>query len=519
MGGEGVETHENTNDLCNALTGLNINDGAANNENSNKNSISKAKELLSSTELYVEPFDSCGAALNRRITIKRLCHGRVNTITNDVSKIDTISQEIVDGLKSEQEEDDDVKERITKEDPEVSVEQARGHQYFINLLSREVRVRIEAEGFNGPRGDGFPLAAFVATVASKVPEFVPIFEAYVYDTCPLALPVSFENENDQKDFSESLGMKKEKDGEFESFERFLQRTEGLISFMADVMSTKPSDHNLFKGHQGGIDWLESFVEQLIKYPGHLPLFVAPVLFAFLSGAGHMLANMHAEKFKVFLQMIKDDVLQRLDEGPIGAPSAHRLKECMEGGFDTFKEHQPSKALGTRYNNGRDGPLPPPPPPAWKKFQAQNDTEKTYPPQMYRAQSYDSAGIQYYNLQYNVQYNGTNTTNTYNNPYATQAYGTQPYSNPYSAQSYGTQPYSNPYSSQLPVPGNSTVYSTSANTAAPENHTSYGFAKPEITRSLSYAAPSPSRRKLGEPSPVGRSRRILAVSSWNKPQHS
>ena len=83
-------------------------------------------------------------------------------------------------------------------------------------------------------------------------------------------------------------MQKNKDGDFESFPRFLARTESIISFMADVQASLPSSHNLLGGNQGAVLWLGRFLDLLPPAPtAPLPLITAPVLTAFLQGAGHM----------------------------------------------------------------------------------------------------------------------------------------------------------------------------------------------------------------------------------------
>jgi hypothetical protein len=90
------------------------------------------------------------------------------------------------------------------------------------------------------------------------------------------------------------------------------------------MSSEPSDHTLFGGHEGAVKWLARFLSQLPPAPqSPLPLFTAPVLDAFLTGAGHMLAIKHPEDFKKYLAFIIDDCLPRIDEGTIGKPSATR----------------------------------------------------------------------------------------------------------------------------------------------------------------------------------------------------
>jgi len=545
----------------------------------NNSFVCKAKELVSNlitTEAYVAPFESCEAVSKRRIQIKRLCHGRVNTICSDVWKVQIVSQELIDALKAEKEKDDEAKERSEKRDPEVKFEMTRGCDYFIFLLAREVRVRVEAEGFNGPRGDGFPLAAFVSSVASDIPEFIPIMEGYVYDACPLALPVPLGNEASKDDFSDTLGMKKDRDGEYESFERFLQRTEGLISFVANVMSSHPSDHTLFGGNEGAIQWLDRFLEQLPKGPGQLPLFVAPVLHAFLAGAGHMLAILHKEEFDKLVKFILDDVIGRLDEGPIGAPSAHRLKECVENGLEGFEGIQPSRALAPLYNNGKAAPPPPPP---HLKFPSQNGLVQQ-PEPIYRAQSYsyadtsESDGIYgtspipisraqscvygsqpYIGQSYGAQSYGAQPFGAQPfsaqpfraqsfgaqpfvaRPFGAQPFGAQPCAQPfgvhsYSAQSYGGhsfgaqayngQSYNGEYNTQL---HNTQVYNGNSYNGTSYNGHSYNsqMYNPQSYNAQPYglsSSPSPVRReRLGSaPSPVGRSRRIIATS-WKKPASS
>jgi len=431
--------------------------------------ISKAEELashLANTEARVAPFDSCEAVSKRRMQIKKLCHGRVNTICADVGKIQKISLEIVGAMKAEKQRDDDFRERLIKKDPIALESMTLGREYFINLLAREVRVRVEAEGFNGARGDGFPLAAFVSKVASEIPEFIPTMEAYIYDACPLALPASLGKETSNEDFSEKLGMKKNKDGGYESFERFLQRTEGLISFMANVMSSHPEEHMLFGGHKGALQWLERFLEQLPEEPGQLPLFVAPILHAFLAGAGHMLAHLHTEEFDKLLKLITDDAILRLDEGPIGAPSAHRLKECVEDGMKGFEENLPSKALAHFYNNGKEAPPPPPP---------RQPHQSHYGSALY--ESFRPVGSL---------------------PYGSTEYG----SLPYGSTEYGTSQYGSPEYGSVP-------YGTSPYGSSPYGSSSYGTPL--------YNDFSHKKIDLAPKQPVSRSRRIISVkSTWNKP---
>jgi len=77
------------------------------------------------------------------------------------------------------------------------------------------------------RGDGFPLANMLAQVSVGAKDLVPVLTAHLYTVCPMAIPSLPHPAPDatEDQVMESLGMLRKKDGEFESFERFLSRTE------------------------------------------------------------------------------------------------------------------------------------------------------------------------------------------------------------------------------------------------------------------------------------------------------
>ncbi len=121
------------------------------------------------------------------------------------------------------------------------------------------------------------------------------------------------------------------------------------------MSSEPSQHVLMGGHKGAMEWLDRFLNLLPPAPASpLPLITAPVLNGFLTRAGHMLANKHSTEFKKNLDLIRDDVIKRLDEGAIGKPSATRLAKTVEGGFAYFQTTLPSKSLAELYYGASGG---------------------------------------------------------------------------------------------------------------------------------------------------------------------
>jgi hypothetical protein len=109
------------------------------------------------------------------------------------------------------------------------------------------------------------------------------------------------------------------------------------------------------GHELAVTWLSRFLLLLPDEASPLPLVVAPVLDAFLHGAGHMMAKKHADEFRPLLDKIIEDVINRLDEGVIGKPSATRLKKTVSRGFDGFTNTLPSKALPALYYGAEGTP--------------------------------------------------------------------------------------------------------------------------------------------------------------------
>jgi len=81
--------------------------------------------------------------------------------------------------------------------------------------------------FISQRGDGFPLANMLALVSAEAKDVIPVLTAHIYTVCPTAIPSLPHVDHDatEEQLMESLGMLRGKDGEFETFERFLARTE------------------------------------------------------------------------------------------------------------------------------------------------------------------------------------------------------------------------------------------------------------------------------------------------------
>ena len=307
--------------------------------------------------------------------------GRINTLAENTQKIRQVATEVGQALAQAREEDERIKEALERKDPGYTSDMARGKRYLVDLLASNTIQRIQADGFNGPRGDGFPLANMLAMVSLENKEIVPILAAHVYTVCPTAIPTlpSPKKDASEDELMESLGMLKDKHGEYETFDKFLSRTEvsnyviaysfvvhisrssrpcqprqSIVTFMSNIMASSPSSHSLFGGHVGAVKWLERFLDLLPDPPAApLPLLTAPVLHGFLSGAGHMLANKHNEIFHRQMTRISEQVMQRLDDGPIGKPSSIRLEKLMHPGaflsvLEKFQSTLPERALPELY---------------------------------------------------------------------------------------------------------------------------------------------------------------------------
>ena len=115
--------------------------------------------------------------------------------------------------------------------------------------------------------------------------------------------------------------------------------------MAAIMSSDPDGQSIL-GHP--IKWLVRFLSALPTSPSQLPIITAPVLVSFLTAAGTMLARKYPTEFKQLLNQILSDVVPRVDNGSLGAPSLVRLKKTLQGGFEQFEALLPRGAIPELY---------------------------------------------------------------------------------------------------------------------------------------------------------------------------
>jgi len=218
--------------------------------------VAKANKLrahLVQLQASVEAFDKSKVVAKRRLGFKKIVNGKVNTLSENVDKIRSVAADVATAIAQAKIEDEQNK-AVSNAPPETT----RGKRYLVNLLASKVIVRVQAEGFNGyvcacgtgyfvqhfpspfssepfsnffrfdsQRGDGFPLASMLALVSEEAKDIGSVLAAHIYTVCPTAVPTLPHPAPDssEDEVMESLGMLKLKDGQYETFERFLARTE------------------------------------------------------------------------------------------------------------------------------------------------------------------------------------------------------------------------------------------------------------------------------------------------------
>jgi hypothetical protein len=167
------------------------------------------------------------------LQFKKVVNGKINTLSHEVNKILDVGRIVVEAIEAASRDDDDAASSSAAAgggDGDGGV-MSMGKKYLLDLLASNLIVRVQAGTFNGVRGDGFPLASMIAFVSTHCEEIGPLLEAHLYSHCPTAIPSLSLTSPDggEEELMESLGMIRDKEGEFETFDKFLSRTEGLIS--------------------------------------------------------------------------------------------------------------------------------------------------------------------------------------------------------------------------------------------------------------------------------------------------
>jgi len=92
----------------------------------------------------ISVFDKSKAVSRRRLNMKKIVKGKLNTLNHSKEKITAIVKDIYAAMKTSKDDD-----QAAKADGQQPPEASKGLEYLLDLLASNLVVRIQAEGFNG----------------------------------------------------------------------------------------------------------------------------------------------------------------------------------------------------------------------------------------------------------------------------------------------------------------------------------------------------------------------------------
>jgi len=114
--------------------------------------LEKAKKLvgqLTQLRASIEPFEQSKAVSKRRLQMKKVVRGKVNTLSENAQKIQQVAQEVSKAIADARAEDEQLKQQMAAGNAQISPEMSKGKRYLVDLLASSIMVRVQAEGFNG----------------------------------------------------------------------------------------------------------------------------------------------------------------------------------------------------------------------------------------------------------------------------------------------------------------------------------------------------------------------------------
>lgn len=114
--------------------------------------IDKAKKLVAQLiqlRASIEPFEKSKALGKRRLNMKKIVRGKVNTLSESADKIQSVAFEVGKAIAEARAEDEELKKQLQAGNTQIAPEMTRGKRYLVDLLASSIMVRVQAEGFNG----------------------------------------------------------------------------------------------------------------------------------------------------------------------------------------------------------------------------------------------------------------------------------------------------------------------------------------------------------------------------------
>lgn len=112
----------------------------------------KAKKLiaqLAQLRQSIEPFEKSKSVSKRRLGMKKVVRGKVNTLAENAEKIRSVASEVGNAITEARQVDADLKKQQEAGNSEITSEMMKGKRYLVDLLSSSIMERVQAESFSG----------------------------------------------------------------------------------------------------------------------------------------------------------------------------------------------------------------------------------------------------------------------------------------------------------------------------------------------------------------------------------
>ena len=107
------------------------------------------RSKLSEIRASIAPFEKSQYVKQRRLQMKRISNGRLNTLNTSSDKIKEVAVDVYKMIVKAKEDDDAIKAMIGNGNGNIPPEASKGRRYFVDLVACSLITRVEAEGFNG----------------------------------------------------------------------------------------------------------------------------------------------------------------------------------------------------------------------------------------------------------------------------------------------------------------------------------------------------------------------------------
>ena len=112
-----------------------------------KTMVEKLPHVRASIEVFETSKDKIVS--KRRLQMKKIAKGKMNTLTHEKEKVDTVIQHVSEAINACVQEDSKLRTEMENGNTAITRDMTRGARYLMDLVASSVLVRVQAEGFNG----------------------------------------------------------------------------------------------------------------------------------------------------------------------------------------------------------------------------------------------------------------------------------------------------------------------------------------------------------------------------------